>query len=161
MFNWLSENITLPYVLVLVAGLLLGYGINWGVCAWQERRHPGETVRVKRDGFITLVGIIIIIAMTWIMVSVDQARNCSIRLAVSQANENAANKMERDAFQLAITKSLSIPPELRGLPQNDPALRAYTDPITQEYQSKVGEANKLRQDNQDNASRAAKACGTT
>lgn len=159
MFNWLSEHATLPYIFTLVVGLLLGYGINWFVCYRKFKRTPGAT-SIKGDGFVYIVGLIIILAMTWVMVSTDQARNCSVRLAVSQANENAANKMERDAFQVAITKSLAIPAELRALPQNDPAVRAYTDPITAEYRSKVDDANRMRQENQDNAARAAKACGT-
>lgn len=159
MFHWLTENLTLAYVLVLCSGLLIGYGINWFV-SWRKFKNDPTATSIKGDGFIYVVGIIAIIGLVWIMVSVDQARSCSIRLAVSQSNENAANKIERDAFQTAITKSLAIPPDLRNLPQNDPRLKAYTDPITAEYTSQVATANRMRADNQANAAAAAKACGT-
>lgn len=159
MFHWLTENLTLAYILVGCTGLLLGYGINWFVC-WRKYKADPTATRIKGDGFVYIVGLIVILAMVWIMVSVDQARSCSIRLAVSQSNENAANKLERDAFQTAITKSLAVPADLRNLPQNDPRLRAYTDPITAEYTSQVATANKMRADNQANAAAAARACGT-
>jgi predicted PurR-regulated permease PerM len=158
MFNWIVEHVTLPYVLTLVAGLLLGYGINWFVCR-RKARKLGVSVP-KSDGLLVIVSLIIVIAMVWIMVSVQQARNCSIRLAVSTSQEEAANKVERDAFQQAITESLKIPPDVLSLDQNDPARKAYTDPIQARYLAGVSKANDMRQRNRAVEEDARKACGT-
>src|SRR3954462_6071408 len=142
MFNWMVEHVTLPYVFVLCAGLLIGYGINWFVCSRKQDR-PG----VKSDGLVTVISLIILIAMTWVMISVNQARSCAIRLNVSTSSETAAAKVERDAFQHAIVKSLGAPPNIRDLPQNDPARVAYMKPITDEYLGQVAKANEMREHN--------------
>lgn len=159
MFNWLVEHATLPYVFTLCVGLLLGYGINWLVCYRKFRKNPDAQV-VKGDGLVTIVSLVILIAMSWVMISVTQARNCAIRLNVSTSAETAAAKVERDSFQVAITKSLAIPPDLRNLPQNDPALQAYTKPIQDEYLKQVAKANAMRAQNQAVQSEAQKACGS-
>lgn len=159
MFNWLVEHATLPYVFTLCFGLLLGYGINWFVCYLKFRRHPGAA-NIKGDGLTTIVSLVILIAMSWVMISVAQARNCAIRLNVSTSAETAAAKVERDGFQQAITKSLAIPPDLRNLPQNDPALQAYTKPIQDEYLKQVAKANDMRERNKAEQEAAQRACGT-
>lgn len=159
MINWLVQHLTLPYVLTLVVGLLLGYGINWFVC-WRKFKNDPTAGRAGRDGFTTIVGLIIVIAMVWIMVSVTQARNCAIQLNVSTSAETAAAKIERDAFEGAIAKSLAAPAEIRALPQNDPAYQAYMKPIQTEYLTALAKANDMRKRNETVQSAAAKACGT-
>lgn len=158
MLNWLAAHITLPYVLTLVTGMLIGYGINWYVC-YREAKKTGEPMATKRDGFTTIVGLIIIIAMVWIMVSTQQARNCAINLNVAVVAEQDAATLERNGFQKAIDESLSLPPDIQALPQNDPRRKSMTDPITAEYMKKVAQANKIRQDSRGAQTAARKACG--
>lgn len=159
MFNWLVEHVTLAYVFVLCSGLLLGYGINWYVCWLKFRRNPDSRV-VKGDGLVTIVSLVILIAMSWVMISVTQARNCAIRLNVSTSAETAAAKVERDAFQVAITKSLAVPAEIKSLPQSDPEYRRVMQPIQDEYLAGVAKANDMREHNKAVQAEAQKACGT-
>lgn len=157
MLNWLAAHITLPYVLTLTIGLLLGYCINWYVC-YRKVKKTGQQM-TRRDGFTTIVGIIIVIAMVWIMVSTQQARNCAINLNVAVVAEQKAATLERNGFQNAIQQSLSLPPDVLALPQNDPRRKALTDPITAEYLKQVAEANKIRENGKDEQDAARKACG--
>jgi hypothetical protein len=159
MFNWLVAHVTLPYVFTLIIGLLLGYGINWFVCARKVRKNPDHPIVVKGDGLVTVVSLVIIIAVSWVMISVTQARNCAIRLNVSTSAETAAAKVERDGFQKAIVDSLSVPAEVRALPQNDPVYQQYMRPIQQEYLAQVAKANDLREHNKAVQDEARKACG--
>lgn len=141
MLSRIAEFVTLARVLCVVFGLLLGELIRFLI-----NRHRIKTgLTPKASTFNSVVGVIIIIAMVWIMVATQQARNCAITLNTSVANEQRA-------FQTAITKSLAIPSELRVLPQNDPRVRAYMDPIQQEYLAQR-EANVVNQE------AASKACG--
>lgn len=160
MVNWLTEHLTLPYLLVFIIGLLLGYGINWWVCRRKAKKDPANAKEPKRDGFITIVGFIIIITMVWIMVSVDQARNCAIRLNTSLQVEITAGKMEREAFQNAIAQQQLLPVDVRDLPENDPVKRAAMKPIEDYYFSETLKAKKIREENAAAAESARKACGT-
>jgi predicted PurR-regulated permease PerM len=158
MLNWLAAHITLPYILVFVAGLLAGYAINWYMC-YLKFKKLGTPMTSRRNGFTTIVGIIIVITMVWIMVSTQQARNCAINLNVAVVAEQKAATLERNGFQNAIQQSLSLPPDILALPQNDPRRKALTDPITAEYLKQVAEANKLRENGKDEQNAARKACG--
>lgn len=152
--NRFPENVTLAYVFVFCAGLLLGYAINWVV---NKRRGAAA----KRDGFLTVVGVVIIVAMGWIMVSTNQARNCALRLNNSLSVEQAIAKEERDAFAAAIAQSLSVDPAIAALPQSDPRRKAVFDPITSQYLASTDKARQERQANQGVADEARRACGTS
>lgn len=159
MLNWLAAHITLPYVLVFVVGLLVGYAINWYVC-YRRNKKAGGPMATKRDGFNTIVGIIIILAMVWIMVSTQQARNCAITLNRSLQVEVTAGKMEREAFQNAVAQQQSLSPAVRDLDNADPVKKAAMKPIEDKYFSEVAKAKKIRDDNKAATDAATKACGT-
>jgi predicted PurR-regulated permease PerM len=156
--NWLTHTLTFPVVLAFVIGILAGQTANWIQYRMRLRRDPTKVV--KRSSWEAVISLLAVVVLVWIMVATNQARNCSIRLAVSQANENAAGKLERDAFQTAITKSLALSPEIQALPNNDPAKIAATKPITDEYLATEKRANDMRTSNAANVAAANKACGT-
>jgi predicted PurR-regulated permease PerM len=156
--NWLAHTLTFPVVLAFVIGILAGQTVNWIQYRMRLRRDPSKVV--KRSSWEAVISLLAVVVLVWIMVATNQARNCSIRLAVSQANENAAGKLERDAFQTAITKSLAAPADIRALPQNDPRYRAVMQPITDEYLAAEKHANDIRTSNAANVAAANKACGT-
>jgi predicted PurR-regulated permease PerM len=156
--NWLTHTLTFPVVLAFVVGILAGQTVNWIQYRMRLRRDPSKVV--KRSSWEAVISLLAVVVLVWIMVATNQARNCSIRLAVSQANENAAGKLERDAFQTAITKSFAVPADIRDLPQNDPRYRAAMQPITDEYLAAEKHANDVRAANAVNVAASNKACGT-
>lgn len=156
--NWFANTLTFPVVLAFAIGIFAGQAANWVQYRMRLRRDPSKVV--KRSSWEAVVSLLAVVVLVWIMVATNQARNCSIRLAVSQANENAAGKIERDAFQAAITKSFAVPADIRDLPQNDPRYRAAMQPITDEYLAAEKHANDVRTSNAANVAAANKACGT-
>jgi hypothetical protein len=159
MLNWLAAHITLPYILVFIVGLLAGYAINWYMC-YRKFKKQGKVMTSKRDGFNIIVGVVIILAMVWIMVSTQQARNCAITLNKSLSVEITAGKMEREAFQNAIAMQQKLPKDIQDLPDNDPAKKAAMQPIQDFYFGEVNKAKKIREDNKAATDAAQKACGT-
>lgn len=155
--NWILEHVTLPYILTLIAGMLLGAGIGC-IVDWNRRRR-GKPV-TRQSPLIALASVVIIVTMVWIMLSTQQARNCAINLNVAVAKEQVIAKIERDSFAKAITQSQAVPEEIQALPQNDPTRKAYMDPITNEYLAQQAKARKLREANQGAQDAAQKACGT-
>ncbi|UOW93099.1 hypothetical protein SEA_NOSHOW_31 [Mycobacterium phage NoShow] len=157
MTEWISETITFPVVLAFVLGIFAGQFANW--CNYRRRmkKHP-ETV-VKRSYWEAVIGVLVTVVLVWIMVSTNTARNCALTLNTSLTVEITAGKMEREAFQNAITQSLSLPPEIQNLPNNDPKKIAVTKPITDAYLAKVAEARKIREDNAGVRDAAQRACG--
>lgn len=156
--NWLLEHVTLPYILTLIAGMLLGALIGC-VVDWHRRRR-GKPV-TRQSPIVALASVVIILTMVWIMFSTQQARNCAINLNVAVGREQVIAKIERDSFAKAITQSQAVPADIQALPVNDPARKAYMDPITNEYLAQQAKARKLREANQENQDAAQKACGTT
>lgn len=155
--NWVLEHVTLPYILTLVAGMFLGmflgYAVDW------VRAKRGQPVR-RSTPVTTAASVVIVCAMVWIMLSVQQARNCAINLNVAIAQEQVIAKIERDSFARAIAQSQSVPPDIQALPLNDPARKAVMDPITNEYLAQQAKAAKMREANQGHQAEAARACGT-
>lgn len=158
MSNWLLEHVTLPYIITLILGMLLGVGLGCLV-DWNRRRR-GKPV-TRQSPIVAVASVVIILTMVWIMVSVSQARNCAITLNVAVAREQVVAKIERDAFAKAITDSQRVPSDIQALPQNDPRRKAYMDPILAEYTAKTSQANKMREANKEAQDAAQKACGTT
>lgn len=156
--NWITQHVTLPYVLTLIVGMLVGLGLGYLVDYVRVKR--GQPVR-RQSAVNTVAAIVIMLAMVWIMVSTQQARNCAINLNVAVANEQGYAKIERDAFALAIQRSQAAPPDLAALPQNDPRRKAYFDPITADYLTAMGKAAAGRAENVKNQEAAQRACGTT
>lgn len=153
MFNWFLENVTLPYVLVFAGGLLFGYFINWYKYARQDKPMK------RRDGFVTVVGLIVVIAMAWIMISVGQARECALRLNNSVSTEQAIAKIERDALTQVFFEAANPPDAIAALPQDDPARKAWGKQLGTEYFTKVQEAARERDANKAVQDAARKACG--
>jgi hypothetical protein len=109
----------------------------------------------------TVAAIVIMLAMVWIMVSTNQARNCAINLNVAVSNEQGYAKIERDTFAKAIQRSQAVPADIQALPQNNPQRKAYFDPITADYMAGMSKAAEGRANNQRNQEAAARACGKT
>lgn len=156
--NWLTQTLTFPVVMAFVVGILTGQMANWIQYRTRLRRDPSKVI--KRSSWEVVISLLAVVVLVWIMVATNQARNCSIRLAISTSAETSAAKIERDAFQVAITKSLAQPADIRSLPNNDPRYRAAMQPITDEYLSAVNKASQLRRQNEANAAAANRACGT-
>lgn len=154
--NWILEHVTLPYIITLVVGMLLGVGIGYLVDYVRVRR--GKPVE-RQSALNTIAAVVIILTMIWIMISTNQARNCAITLNVAVARDQAISKMERDAFAKAILASQAVPQEIQNLPQNDPARKAVMDPIVNEYLATTAKAAELRKENQANQDAAQRACG--
>lgn len=158
MINWILEHFTLPYVLVFVGGLLLGYAINW--FKWSRKcKKLGKEVP-RRDGFLTVVGVVIIVAMVWIMVSVGQARNCALQLNNTISIEQAISKQERDALRALIFSAVSPPPEIADLANDDPARIAWGRQLGAQYITTTQDAAQQREANQAAQDEARRACGT-
>lgn len=156
--NWLLEHVTLSYILTLIVGLVLGVGLGYAV-DWIERKR-GKPAR-RQSPVVAVASVVIVLAMVWIMVSTQQARNCAINLNVAVAQEQVIAKIERDSFARAIVQSQAVPAEIQDLPKNDPARKAVMDPITNEYLAQQAKANQMRNDNRANQEAAQRACGTT
>jgi predicted PurR-regulated permease PerM len=154
--NWITEHVTLPYILTLIAGMILGLGLGYLVDYVRAKRGKPVT---RQSAVNTVAALVIVLAMVWIMVSTQQARNCAITLNVAVGQEQIIAKIERDAFAKAITASQGVPPAIAALPQNDPARRAYFDPITAEYLDSMGKAAQMRENNHGKQEAAARACG--
>lgn len=155
MLNWIIDAITLPRIIAFVLGLLAGQLISCVVS--QHRRRTGR--EPTKSTLNNVVGVVIIVAMVWIMIATQQARNCALTLNKSLQVEITAGKMERESFQNAITKSLTLPKEIQDLDQQDPRRKAFTDPIRDQYLAEQKRAAKLREDNQVTQQKAQKACG--
>lgn len=156
MLNWIAEIITFPRIVAFVLGMLAGQGLSYGVNKYRVAK--GKTP--SPSTLNAVVGVVIIAAMVWIMVATQQARNCAISLNVAVANEQAIAKIERDSFAQAIQKSLTLPPDILALPQNDPRRMALTKPITDQYLAETARAAQMRTDNQGVQDAAKRACGT-
>lgn len=152
----LIDHITLPYVLTLIAGLILGAGLGY-LADWVQRKRGKPATR--QSAVVPVASLVIILTMVWIMVSTNQARQCAINLNVAVAREQAIAKIERDSFAKAIVQSQAVDPDIQALPQNDPARKAVMDPITKEYLAKQAEAAKMREDNAALNDAARRACG--
>lgn len=157
MTELLLEHLTLPYVLTLIAGLVLGVALGY-VVDWVQRKR-GKPAR-RQSPVVVVAGLVIVLTMVWIMVSTNQARQCAINLNVAVAREQAIAKIERDSFAKAIIQSQSVDPAIADLPQSDPVRKAVFDPITQEYLDQQAKAAKMREDNAVNRDAAQRACGT-
>lgn len=155
--NWILEHVTLPYILTLIAGMILGLGIGYLVDYVRAKR--GKPVQ-RQSALNTVAAVVIILAMVWIMLSTQQARNCAINLNVAVGQEQIVAKIERDAFAKAIVASQSVSPEIQSLPLNDPARKAVFDPITAEYLGQMKKASDLRAASVGKGEAAARACGT-
>ena len=156
--TWLTEHLTLPYLLTLIVGIILGVSIGYVTDYW--RRRHGKPVE-RQSPIVVVASLVIILAMVWIMVSTQQARNCAITLNVAVSNEQGFAKIERDAFAKAIQQSQAVPADIQALPQNDPRRKAYMDPITAEYMASMKQASDGRARNVDKQQAAQRACGTT
>lgn len=156
MFDWLVAIVTLPRVIAFVLGMLVCQAIGWYVS--HRRVKAGKPP--KTSTWNAVVGVVVVVTMLWIMVSTQQARNCAISLNVAVAEEQSIAKVERDAFQRAITESFQIPPDVIGLPQNDPRRKVYTDPIQARYLAETKRAAAMREANAQNQRQAQEACGT-
>lgn len=157
MTQWITHTIPFPVVLAFVIGIFAGQFVNFCNYRWRMKKHP-ETV-VKRSYWEAVVGILVTVVLVWIMVSTNSARNCALTLNRSLTVEITAGKMEREAFQNAITKSLQLPPEIQNLPNNDPQKIAVTKPITDEYLAEVAKARQIREENASVRDKAQRACG--
>jgi hypothetical protein len=155
MFNWLIEVVSLPRIVAFILGMmvceLIGLFIN--------KRRAKKGLPVKQSSFNVVVGVVVILTLLWIMITTQQARNCAININVSVTREQEASTIERNSFQGAIQKSLSLPPDIQALPTNDPRRKALTDPITADYLRQLAAANEIRRSNQDAVDKAKEACG--
>jgi predicted PurR-regulated permease PerM len=156
MLNWLTHIITLPRILAFVLGMIASQVIGWYV----NRKRMQRGLPCKSSGTNTVVGVVIVLAMVWIMVATQQARNCALTLNKSLSVEITAGKMEREAFQNAVAMQQNLPPDVRDLDNNDPAKKAAMKPIEDFYFSEVAKATKIRNDNKAATDAAQKACGT-
>lgn len=147
---WLEHFLTLQVLLAFAGGIIIGNIIRCkGLNGMGKKRFPYQAV----------ITVMVVAAMVYIMVATNQARDCAIRLNVSVSTEQDIAKIERDALATAILKSQAVPVEVQALPLNDPARRAYMDPITAEYLASVKSAADKRAANQSVREAAQRACG--
>lgn len=156
--NHLLERITLDRVLILIVGMALGLALGYLV-DWHAKKK-GKPVR-RQSPLNVFAAIVILLTMVWIMVSTNQARQCAINLNTSLQVEITAGKMEREAFQNAVTQQQLLPKEIQELPQTDPAKVAAMKPIEDYYFGEIAKAKKLREDNAGKQAAARRACGST
>lgn len=154
----LIDHITLPYVLTLIAGLILGASLGY-LADWIQRKRGKPATR--QSAVVPVAALVITLTMMWIMVSTGQARECAITLNRSLQVEIVAGKMEREAFQNAVVAQQSLPKDIQDLPENDPAKKAATKPLRDTYFAQIAAAKKLRDDNAGRQAAAQRACGST
>jgi predicted PurR-regulated permease PerM len=157
MMDWLTENLTFGVVIAFVVGIFAGQLVNWLQYRYRMKKNPEKVV--KRSSWEAVIGVMVAVVLVWIMVSTNSARTCALTLNSSLTVEITAGKMEREAFQNAITQSLSLPEDIQSLPQEDPRRVAATKPITDQYLAKSAEARKIREDNAGVRDAAQRACG--
>lgn len=151
---WLQSFVTLQVMLAFFGGILVGSGLLWFYL-----KRKGNPMALRRFPYQALIIVAVIAVMVYIMVATNQARECAIRLNVSVSTEQDIAKIERDALATAILQSQAIPADVQALPQNDPARRAYMDPITAQYMASVKSASDKRAANQSVREAAQRACG--
>jgi hypothetical protein len=152
--NWLQEFLTIEVMLAFFGGILVGSGL-----LWLYLKRKGNLMSLKRFPYQAIVTVVVVAVMVYIMVATNQARECAIRLNVSVSTEQDIAKIERDALATAIVRSQGVPVEIQALPQNDPARKAYMDPITAQYLASMKSASDKRTANQSVREAAQKACG--
>lgn len=149
MLNWLSETLTLARLLAFVLGMIVSQVVGWYI----NRRRMKAGKPCKSSGMNTVVGVVVILAMIWIMVATQQGRNCALTVNRSVSESQRIDTIDNDSFQNAIKESLPY----QNLP--DAERREATKDITARYIAVQAEVAKLRKANQANQAAASKACG--
>lgn len=151
--DWLTQTFTLPVAIAFVLGMAGGQAINW-----LANRHK-STEGIVRQRFQVVVGVAIVVAMVFIMVTTQRAHDCAVKLSATISVEQELAAKERKALQDLFLAAMNPPPEIAALPQEDPARKAWGVGVGNAYLDSINSVNTARAANEANRQAAQKACG--
>jgi predicted PurR-regulated permease PerM len=151
--DWLAYTFTLPVAIAFVLGVAGGLVINW----LANKRKSTEGI--VRQRFQIIVGVVIIIAMLFIMITTQRAHDCAVKLSATISVEQELAAQERKALQDLFLAALNPPPEIAGLSQDDPARKAWGQGVGKAYLDSIAKVTADRDANEANRQAAQKACG--
>lgn len=151
--DWLIHTLTLPVAISFVLGMTGGQIINW-----LANKHKA-TEGIVRQRFEVVVGVAIVVAMLFIMVTTQRAHDCAVKLSATISVEQDLAAKERKALQDLFLAAMSPPPEVAALPQDDPARKAWGQGIGKAYLDSINSVNVARTANETARRAAQKACG--
>lgn len=152
MINWLQDTMTLPVAISFVLGMALGQIVGWYVC----KRKGMESNNASRIQIV--VGVAIVVAMLFIMVTTQRAHDCAVKLSATITTEQALASQERKALQDLFLAAMSPPPDIAALPQDDPRRVAWGKGIGGSYIDTINKTTKARSENQADREAAQATC---
>jgi hypothetical protein len=139
-------------ILALIAGAVLAI-IAEPARVWIMNRYDGGTRKIPMPPAKVIVGVIVFAALIWSLWSTASIQHeltansrQSLLIAEAVCEEQKLATTERAALHKLFLAALAVPPEIRALPQDDPARIKWGADLVNEYVGTLERTNAARRE---------------